>query len=38
MTTELHPVDQALPAPRLLALAPVYNFARYTIYPLADMG
>jgi muconolactone delta-isomerase len=23
---------------RLLALAPVYNFARYTIYPLADMG
>ena len=22
---------------RLLGLAPVYNFARYTIYPLADM-
>jgi hypothetical protein len=23
---------------RLLGLAPVYNFARYEVHPLADMG
>jgi hypothetical protein len=30
-------VDSHKELERLLGLAPVYNFARYTIYPLADM-
>ena len=34
----IYDVDSNEELERLLALAPVYNFARYTVYPLADMG
>ncbi|TMM38017.1 MAG: hypothetical protein E6F99_09945 [Actinobacteria bacterium] len=34
----IYDVDSHEQLERLLALAPVYNFARYTIYPLADMA
>ena len=34
----IYDVDSNEELERLLGLAPVYNFARYTIYPLADMG
>ena len=33
----IYEVDSHEELERLLGLAPVYNFARYTIYPLADM-
>jgi muconolactone delta-isomerase len=33
----IYDVDSHEELERLLGLAPVYNFARYTIYPLADM-
>ena len=37
LTEGIYDVDSHEQLERLLALAPVYNFARYTIYPLADM-
>ena len=33
----IYDVDSNEELERLLALAPVYNFARYDIYPLAEM-
>lgn len=34
----LYDVDSHEEFERLLAMAPVFNFARYTIHPLADMA
>lgn len=34
----IYDVDSHEEFERLLAVAPVFNFARYTVYPLADMG
>jgi muconolactone delta-isomerase len=34
----IYQVDSHEEFERLLAMAPVFNFARYDIYPLADMG
>jgi muconolactone delta-isomerase len=33
----IYDVDSNEELERLLGLAPVFNFARYTVYPLADM-
>jgi len=34
----LYEVDSHEEFERLLAMAPVFNFARYTVHPLADMS
>ncbi|MFC4783885.1 muconolactone Delta-isomerase family protein [Nocardioides sp. MAHUQ-72] len=34
----IYDVDSHEEFERLLAVAPVFNFARYTVHPLADMG
>ncbi|MFF0342769.1 muconolactone Delta-isomerase family protein [Kribbella sp. NPDC004875] len=34
----IYDVDSHEEFERLLATAPVFNFARYTVHPLADMG